>query len=1123
MNEQHFFKKKVPVGILHLLFLLIAPMPTALHAATMVAIRGTVVDPDGRPVAGATVMIKGTMAGVKTDEDGMFNIDVPKENGVIVVSYVGYKVQEVDVAGRSDVTVALEHPDALDEVVVVGYGTQTAREVTGSIVSVDVRELSDLPVASVTEALRGQVPGLSVSGGSTRPGTMATLSVRQQFNWGKDGGNEAPLIVIDDVVQVDPRTGKSSLERFNMLDLSEIESLTVLRDGSAAIYGPRAAQGAIIVKTKRGKAGAPRIAYSAKFQTNDAVSHGKVMNARQYGEFANSFGKALGWNDNFYYSDAELARMDSLDYDWLANDWRSASTMQHALDVSGGSEKASYFTGASFYTQHPNLGSQDFDRWTFRAGSEVKVAANLRLGATLAAANTDVEKSFTKININDGSYAIGGEQNDYNMLLHMPKYIPWVYNIDGVDRYVSPALGPNKLRNVSGNGSLANWNYYELLNNGSKTTEKDFNYNANFSLAYDVPFLKGLSFRLSYGIAQAGGNTEQVMLPMLLVRAGNTNTPGNHLYGSTTNWDNPVMNRSQSRVTYDNTTSKSEQMNFFANYGQTFGDHHVGAMFSVERAERGWEDRYQIYENPTRGVYNGTSISAGTLNASNTITYRTEGGTLSYLGRMNYHYKSKYLLQFVFRSDASTNFAPENYWGFFPGVSAGWILSDEPWVADKLAWVSFLKLRGSLGLTGNSNVNPWKWTRLYTAATDKGMGFGSSGGEYTTGITPDADPNRDLHWDRTVQRNLGLDMAFLKSQLSLALDGYLNTTTDMLTDMGGTIDVPISVGGAFAEQNYAGVRHWGGEVSVTWKSKARAFSYSVGMNFGFGNYRTERYFDRPFDYPSAMTTRRAVGNRGRGNPVWGYRTWKNTSGGDGMLRTDEDIDRYWDYLSENAANSGVQGAAPNFMGITNKAQMRKGMLVYEDVRGALDPDSQTYGRPNGTIERGTGQDLDVLKKSDMSYGITTNLSAGWKGISLRAQIATSWGGTRYLDYIKQGTSAAHSLWSHPIYLTDMYDPDSNPDGAYPNLAYFDQFGGRTSDFFMLPTFRMVLRSLSLGYSLPKAWVAKAKVQNARLFLSGNNLWDLYNPYPDRYRNMYDAPNVGYPTLRTWAMGLNLGF
>ncbi|MDA3616316.1 SusC/RagA family TonB-linked outer membrane protein [Polluticaenibacter yanchengensis] len=1075
----------------------------------------------GKPVEGATVAIKGSKQSAITNEKGEFSLNVAKETDVLVISFVGMTKQEVKVAEKSAFAISLRSDNSnLDDVVVVGYGTQRAKTVTGSVAVIDLKKIEDLPITSITEGLRGQVPGLNVSGGSQRPGAMASLNIRQQFGLGKDNFSELPLVIIDDVMQLDPQTGKATLDRFNQLDMSEVESITVLRDASAAIYGSRATQGAIIVKTKRGKAGPPKVNYTGKFQTNDAVSHGKVMNARQYGEFANKFGRALGWNVNNLYTDSELNAMDSLNYDWLMNDWRAANNMQHSIDVSGGTERATFFTGGSYFKQGANLGAQDFDRWTFRAGSEVKLSTNLKFNAVVGASNTFNEKSFTKVSFSDGSYAIGGEQNDYNVLLHMPKYVPWIYNINGVDQYVSPPLGPNKLGNVSGNNSISNWNYYALLNNGSKTTNKNFNYNANFSLQYEVPFIKGLTVKANYGLSQNAGNTEQIFMPVTLSRAL-TNTTDNHIYSSATRWDAPVLNRSNSRVTYDNTTGTNKQYNFFVTYDKKIADHNISAMFSTEKSTAEWERRYQIYDNPIPGAYNGTSVSAGTLNSGNTITYRTESGNLSYLGRVSYNYKSKYMLQFVFRWDASTVFAPENYWGFFPGISAGWVVSDEDWFKNNVAWVDFLKVRGSFGMTGNNNINAWKWMQLYTAETDKGMGFGTSGGLYTTGITPGVTPNRDAKWDKTYQRNLGLDMSFLRNRLSVTLDGYINKSVDMLTDMSGAINVPISVGGAFAEQNYSSIKYWGSEISVTWKDRIRDFNYSVNMNFGYSDNKVLKYIEKNYDYPSIMMNGTPRIGQSTIAPVWGFRTWKGTSQGDGMLRTDADIDNYWNYLTELANNSGVPGAAPRFLNISDKSGLRKGMLVYEDVAGQVDTKTGEVAAPNGMIV--ASQDYVKLRKSSRTYGVSTNLSASWKGISLSAQIATSWGGGNFLDYIKQGTSSTHSLWSHPVYLTDMFDPETNPNGKYPNLAYYDAFGGNKSDYFMLPDFRCFVRSLSIGYNIPKKASQVLKIENARVFVTGFNLWDFYNPYPNKYRNMYDAPQVGYPTLRTWALGVNLGF
>ncbi|HUC82210.1 MAG TPA: SusC/RagA family TonB-linked outer membrane protein [Flavisolibacter sp.] len=1086
-------------------------------------VTGKVTDKEtGKPIEGVTVKVKNNTTAALTNTEGDFSITVPSSESVLTFSSVGFTYYETK-AGTGPLSIAMSPINAkMDEVVVIGYGSQKARNVTGSVVAVDPKKMEDLPVASLSEMLRGQVPGLNVTGGSTRPGEMAQLSIRQQFNWGKDGGGTIPLIVIDDVVQIDPATNLPTLDAFNRLDLSEVESITVLRDASAAIYGTRASQGAIVVKTKRGKPGAPKISYAGKFQTNDAVSHSKVMTAREYGIFNNRLQRGLGntvtGNPNNFFSDAELAAMDSLNYDWLGNDWRAANSMQHSLNVSGGSDRATYFAGGSFFKQGANLGAQDFTRWTFRSGTEVKVMNSVKLSVILSGASTNVEKSFTKINFSDG-YAVGGEQNDYSVLLHMPRYIPWQYTVNGVTSYVSPVLGPNKIGSATGNNSLSNWNYYALLNNGSFTTNKNFNYTGNFSLQYDLPFIKGLSVRGNYAITNTAGNTEQVQMPIMFYQGSNLGTANNHLYSPTTTWSNLVTNRSNSRVTYDNTTSALEQINVFVNYDRVFGEHNVSAVFSGEQSKVTNEDRYQIYENPIPGVYNGTSVSAGTLNASNTITYRQIGGTQSYLGRVNYSFKNRYLASFMFRSDASSKFAPENYWGFFPSMSLGWIISDESFFKN-VGWINFLKIRASLGRTGNDNVKAWRWLQLYQLALDKGMAFGTAGGNYTYGITPDATPFRDIKWDKTIQRNIGLDFSLFRNRLSVTLDGYYNSSTDMLTSMTAATNVPISVGGAFAEQNYGAVNFWGSEISATWSDRiGKDVSYSVGMNFGWSNNRVEKYLDQPFNYPSTFAGKQLQGYSLIG-AQWGYRTWKGTSTGDGILRTDADLDAYWAYLTDLATKAGTNplynaGGA----NISTRAGLRKGMMAYEDIAGDRNATSRTIGGQNGQIA--DEQDYVELVKRNRSYGVVTNLSASWKSITLMAQIQTNWGGWNSIDRVKQGTSSTNAGWSQVSYLTDMYDEVDNPNGKYPNMAFYDA-AYRDSDFWTVSAFRSVVRSLSIGYSLPKALLSKLQISNARFVLSGYNLWDLSNPYPGKYRNMYDGPEVGYPTLRTWSLGINIG-
>ncbi|MEO5683066.1 MAG: SusC/RagA family TonB-linked outer membrane protein [Chitinophagaceae bacterium] len=1104
-----------------LLFLFMLCSLTAM--AQQKTITGKVQDADGKPVQGVTVGLKGSTTSTASKDDGSFSISVPSDQSVIKFTSIGFVYQEHSIGTKTILDITLQKDNkALDDVVVIGYGTQRAKNVTGSIVSIDPKKLEDLPVASLTEMLRGQVPGVNVSGGSTRPGAMATVSIRQQFNWGKDGGGTIPLIVIDDVVQIDPATNLPTLDKFNLLDLSEVESITVLRDASAAIYGSRASQGAIVVKTKRGKSGTPRITYSGKFETNDAISHSKVMNAGEYGVFSNRLQRGLGntvtGNPNNFFSATELVSMDSLNYDWLGNDWRTANATQHSINVSGGSDRATYFAGGSYYTQGANLGSQDFNRWTFRTGTDVKVMNSLKLSAVISGSSTNLEKSFTKVNFQDG-YASGGEQNDYSVLLHMPQYIPWQYKINGVTSYVSPVLGPNKTGSATGNNSLSNWNYYTLLNNGSFTTNKNFSYTANFSLQYELPFIKGLSFRANYAITNNSGNTEQVQMPIVFYQGTNLATANNHLYSPATTWSS-FTNRSNSRVSYDNTTGALEQINFFANYEKTIGDHNISAVFSGERSKVTSEDRYQIWDNPVPGIYNGTSVSTlGTLNSSNTIAYRSEGGTMSYLGRVNYSFKNRYLVSLLFRSDASSKFAPVNYWGFFPSMSLGWIISDEPFFKSK--WVNYLKVRGSLGKTGNDNVKAWKWLQLYNILADKGMAFGSNGGNYTYGITPEASPNPDIKWDRTIQRNVGVDVAVLKNRLSVNVDAYYNSSTDMLTSMTGATNVPISAGGAYAEQNYGAVNFWGAEIAATWKDNiGKNLTYSIGMNFGWSDNKVKKYLDQPFNYESTFAGKQREGYS-LISGQYGYSTWKQTSGNDGILRTDADLDAYWGYLSDLATKAGTTplynaGSA----NISTRTGMRKGMMAYEDQAGDLNAASRTIAGKNGRIS--DEQDYVLLAKSSRTYGITTNLGISWKSISVMAQIAASWGGWNSLDRVKQGTASTNAGWSQVSYLVDMYDSTDNPNGKYPNIAFYDN-AYKNSDFWTMPNFRCVIRSLSVGYTLPKSLLTKAHISNAKLILSGYNLWDLYNPYPDHYRNMYDAPNVNYPTLRTWSLGVNIGF
>jgi len=1097
-----------------LLLISVLTVPFSLFAQ-QVTVSGKITDSKtGLPLEGATVKVKNDKAVTTTDKNGEFKILAPSSEAVISITYVGYEVYEIK-AGNGNLAVSLVNLETdLNEVVVVGYGTQKRTNITGSVATVDMKRVEDLPVSNLAEALKGQIPGLNVDGGSQRPGIGATLSIRQQFGFSKDGSSTLPLIIIDDVIQLDPNTGRPTMDQFNLLDPSEVESITVLRDASASIYGARGTQGAIIIKTKKGKIGAPKISYSGKFEANDAVSFGKTMSAYEHGVFINRFGRASGFSANSFFDDNELQSMKSLNYDWLKEAWKPAGAMQHSLNVSGGAERATYFAGASYYTQSANLGSQDFNRWNFRTGLDVKVVNNMKFSATVSANKSKVEKSFTKISINDGAYTSGSEQTDYAVLAHMPKYIPWKYDVNGVTQFISPALGPHRVQTTPvGQNNIAGWNYFALLDNGSFTMDDNLGINASFSLQYDIPFVKGLALKATYGANYTAYNNEQAMLGLELAVSRNSNAAGYHLYSDSSNWFTGI-NNNRSTVRYSDVIGKVQQGNFYITYDNRFGKHNISAMASVEKGTQNYQKKFVIYDVPIYGAYNGSSPSAGTLNASNTYAFKTDIGSLGYLGRLAYDYDGRYLLQFVFRTDASTKFAPSNYWGFFPGVSAGWVISKENWFYDQFNYINYMKIRGSVGLTGKDNVVPWRWTQTYGYTADKAINFGSTGGALSSALAPDATPNPNVKWDKTVKKNIGIDISLLNNRLSLSYDRYWNHNYDILMSLAGTVGVPISVGGAFAEQNYGAIDDWGSEFNATWKEQKKDFGYSVNINFGTRNNKVIKWLDVPFDYPSKNQT---MEGRSLINPSWGFMTWKGNEAHDGLLRTDADIDAYWQYLTDLATAAGT---TPSYLGITSKSGIKRGMLAYQDLAGDLDPAKNTIAGPNGRIN--SNEDYGKLAKRNRFSGFSTNLGFSWRSVTLTAQISTSWGGYNSIDYVKQGTSSGQILWSHESYLNDMFDTLDNVNGKWPNLGYYSQ-NSYNSDFWQLSSFRCFVRSLTIGYAVPKKVASMLKMDALRVNLAGFNLWDLYNPYPDKYRNMYDDPKVSYPTLRTWAFSINATF
>ncbi|MDD7692400.1 MAG: TonB-dependent receptor [Prevotella sp.] len=1113
-------KRKFIISLCLSLFMALFSMPALAQDQT---VKGTVVDENGDPIIGASVRVNGKNGtGVITDLDGNYTISVPKGSKV-TISYIGYITQTVAPGGKVQMK---EDAQNLEEVVVVGYGVQKKAHLTGSVATVQMDDIQDLSGAGLASSLSGLMNGVSVSGGDSRVGNNATIKIRDTNDFGDIGiTNVEPLYVIDGYVYPnDVKSGTSNVatnlgaQAFNNLDPSEVESISVLKDASAAVYGARAANGVILVTTKKGKLGAPRISYNGTFGITDAVSHPKMLSAYNYGRLYNAVAAAdptvtsLNNKTGLFQAD-ELEAMKNLNYDLLDKYWDTGFTMQHSVNVSGATEKASYFAGISYFEQDGNLGNLDYDRWNYRAGVDVKISQYLK-------ANLSVSGDYSDQNKPNVSFGSSGAENDYRSLLFRPRYLP--ETVDG--RYI---LGYG-ISNSESN-SAQKYAYGLMQNNGDYNKTMNSNTNINGSLEYDFAWskiLKGLKLRFSYSksISTAKGNEygSEFTLYKMINRTGS----GSHLYTPIAGeeYDPYLVSDNFEPITYDNggiggylsrTMSRTDnyQINFTASYARTFGKHDVSALFSIEKSEAETEWMKGQVSDPY-SFTTGQSTGAAGQNTYAPQWTRYESGTLSYIGRLNYSYADKYLFEFLLRSDASTKFAPKNYWGVFPSVSAGWVISEENWFKDKVKWVDFLKVRASFGMTGRDNTPAWQWMKNYDiwSKLADGAVFGTSNtatGQVLRLNNDNAAINTDVHWDKSYKANLGIDLHVLNQRLGITFETYRVWNREMFMNLSQT--VPGTVGGLSAYTNVGEMDNWGYELSLNWHDKiGKDFKYRIGLNTG---YSDNKVLKADFATENMYCNIQKGGRSDIG--TWGMQCI-------GMFRSFQDINEYFDKY-------GIT----SYMGLS-KDQVRPGMLIYKDIRGAYDSTTGTYAGPDGIVDK--DQDQVQLSHRNNPYGFTVNMSAEWKGLSINAQMNASWGGYSFLPgyalkpaYGMEATNMP-SFWNPDdmFVYQDIYDAEGNllmkenRNGSLPNLAYAS-VNSSTSNFWRISGTRVTLNRLTIAYKIPTAWVKFLGIQSARINVTGQNLLSLYNPYPDNFIDPLSSNYGSYPKLRKWTIGVNLSF
>ena len=1107
-------------------------------------IKGTVVDQEGEAIIGATITEVGKpQNGTISDMEGKFTITIPAGKK-ITVTYIGYETLTISKLENNMKITMKEDQKSLDEVVVVGYGALKQKNVTGAVEVIDTEELKDLSVSSLSEALIGLSPSLHVTMPSTgRPGENATITIRAasdavallpktDMNGAAAGANidPRPLYVIDDFVYQDGDKGE---EEFNNLDVDEVESITILKDAAAAIYGAYGAYGVILVKTKRGKVGKPRISYQTQLGYVDAIMHADMLGGYDYGRIYNAAKAAQVLQRNttpdrlidFFQAD-ELEEMKNTNYDLLDKYWSSSLSQRHSINVNGGNEKTTYFAGVTYQTQDGNIGKLDYNRWNYRAG----ITANINpfVKATLSISGDDSKKIMHQTS-NSG----GGNQEDYLYMMKNPSFVP--DEINGYPIYHS---------GMENDPSFSNYyNYKSLFDSQNNREQRSNSMSIQGTLEADFGFikpLKGLHVRVTYSRNVGNSHDNQIQMENIVYRVKNRGGSGRHLYVTDpnaiidndplvdydetslegfryTSFDNleqRVLNSGQSSKIGNNMSRNSSyQLNFMMIYGHKFGNHDISGTFSIERGE---SESYYMDTQATHPLpfTDGTSNSLADDTQKTATWGKSDGGNLAYIGRFNYAYADKYLLEFLIRSQASAaKFAPENYWGAFPSVSAGWVISEEKWFPKEKWKIDFLKIRASYGIMGRDNVDAWRWLQLYSYNSTRGPIFGTDISKESARafqLPEKSGTNRDLHWDKNIKTNLGIDIRALDARLSLSFDAYYDRNREMFA-IPNANRMPGTAGTYPAPENFSEMDLWGFEVIAGWRERFSKDMYlSARIGFSYDDNKVKRYY---FDSNPRLNS--IVYNERSDRGTWGLSSM-------GMFRTYQQIEEYF-----------TKYHITNYLGLA-QSQVHPGMLIYEDVRGPKDENGE-YTGPDGIVD--TENDIvRISKRSSNPYRSNLNLNFVWKSFSMNATFQAEWGAYTMMpamyreSFSSMETTNVSKMWNDMFIYEDVLDAQgnviaaANPNGRWPNFGFTEKsVNSQTSTFWRMSAADILLRNISVAYTLPKTVVSKLGLSNIRFNLTVQNAFSLYNACPGKYWNTFAGSYGSYPVTRKITMGLNVTF
>ncbi len=1027
-------------------FLLLLSMSAELIAQTK-TITGIVTDANNEPIIGATVAVKGSAIGTVTDLNGNYAIKAAPED-VLVFSFVGMIPQESMVGDQTEINVSLDEDlMELDEIVVVGYGTQRKSDLTGSISVVDADEMARSNFNTIDKALQGRASGVYVSQTSGKPGAGASIKIR---GIGSINENAEPLIVIDGMPTADENI-------LTTLNPNDVESMQVLKDASAtAIYGARGANGVIIITTKRGSASDPKLSFNAFWGISQITKTYDVMNAEQYVDFyeaAYADVPVLNNNGtvntrNYYYTVySDSARLSNDNFN--NTDWQDALTQtgiiqNYNLSTSGGSDKARFFLSGGYAKEEGIMVNTGMERFNFRANSEFDVAEWLSIGENLTY-----------------SHRIITEES------HFANFNPW--RVTTVASPLMPLYDPLALGGYGGpTDSLSGVN--ERTNPVAEQMLNDHKNIESWLLGNvyaQATIFEGLTYKISMN---ANFKTNDISKWSPVYSLGNLKLR-----------DNPVNSLEETR-------SKNRELILLntLQYNNSFGDHNLNVLAGFERTDI---DNSYILAAGTNFQFEDLRMLDLAENIQRVNGGLSEHNLLSYLGRLNYDYKGKYLLTVNFRRDGSSRFGPlGGRWGNFPSASVGWKLNED--LLKDVDEISMLKVRFGWGITGNENLGNYRFLDLLDSPQNSRYTFGANQDLYLAFASSTFQPTYDIQWESTEMTNFGLDLSLYENRFLLTAEYYIKDQNKML------VAAPISFFfgkrfnyGSGAETvgswvNLGRMQNKGFELSASYRKREGVFHYDVGANLTTIN---NKIIELPF-----------------GDIIGGIIAATEDEPFSFYGHVAERIYQEDDFDDNGALISGIKqpGAKP-------------GDIKFRDVN-------------NDSVINALDRDIIGNPIPKMVYGF--NFNASYRGLDFSLLLQGMYDLDVFSDqmrYINIATNPSSKDENKLVAAMDYWTPE-NPSTTMTRISRADEnFNSRISSWFVEDASFLRVKTVQLGYTLPGRWTNRINVAMLRIYINANNLFTFtdYSGY-DPEIGSKDPFNLGvdygtYPSARTYTFGIQL--